>query len=233
MLVGIIAGVLFPIIYYGAQGFSQHVARKELVSRSRLALERITREIRESVPNTIRISSTIQPGDTIEFGRAVYFSHFSNITGGSSPYPLTDDTGMTPPSTPFVVIYNVSPTDFYAYPASSSTFSVAGVAGNQVFITAASKPHSPTKRYQMSIGPITFSRNASNQLIRYAGYNPGQSHVTSATEQDILIDHVTMIQFTYVPGTLTNTAMITILMQVQSGGETLDFHQEVHVRNVP
>jgi len=233
VLVGIIAGVVGPIIFYGAEGFQQQVARKELVSRARLALERMSRELRESVPNTVRVSTTNAANDTVEFGKATFFSHYNSITGGSSPYTLNDDTGLTPPSTSFIVIYNVSPDDFYAYPASPSTFQVAGVAGNQVSINAPAKPHSSTKRYQMCTGAVTFSRNLSGELIRYSGYDPGQAHGTSAIDQDILIDHVSSIQFQYTTGTLSNTALLTIFLQVRASGETMNFHQEVHIRNVP
>ncbi len=233
VLVGIIAGVLGPIIFYGTEGYRQQIARKELLSRGRIALERMSREMRESVPNSVRVSSTNSANDTIEFGRAVFFSHYNSITGGSSPYTLNDDTGLNPPSTSFIVIYNVSPDDFYAYPASPSTFQVAGVAGNQVSINAPTKPHSSTKRYQMCTGAITYSRNTSGELIRYSGYDPGQAHGTSAIDQNILTDHVSFVQFQYTSGTLTNTALLTILLQVQAGGETMNFHQEVHIRNVP
>ncbi len=233
VLVGIIAGVLAPIIFYGAEGFKQQVARKELVSRARLALERMSREMRESVPNSVRVSTTNSANDTIEFGRAVFFSHYNSMTGSSTPYTLSDDTGLNPPSTSFVVIYNISPDDFYAYPASPSTFQVAGVAGNQVSINAAAKPYSSTKRYQMCTGAVSYSRNTSGELIRYSGYDPGQAHGTNAIDQDILIDHVSSIQFQYTAGTLSNTALLSILLQVSAGGETMNFHQEVHIRNVP
>ena|GEM_PF-1677709 len=233
VLVGIIAGIIGPIIFYGTEGYRQQVTRKELVSRARLALERMSREMRESVPNTVRVSTTNQSNDTVEFGHAVFFSHYNSITGGSSPYTLNDDTGLTPPSTSFIVIYNVSPDDFYAYPSSPSTFQVAGVSGSQVSINASSKPHSSTKRYQMCTGGITYSRNNSGELIRYSGYDPGQAHETSASDQDILIDHVSSIQFQYTAGTLSNTALLTIVLQVSAGGETMNFHQEVHIRNVP
>ncbi|NOZ12490.1 MAG: type II secretion system protein [Acidobacteria bacterium] len=233
VLVGIIAGVLVPIIFYGTEGYRQQVARKELVNRARLALERMSRELREAVPNSVRVSTVNASNDTLEFGRAIFFSHYSSITGGSSPYTLNDDTGLAVPSASFIVIYNVSPDDFYAYPSSPSTFSVAGVSGNQVSINASAKPHSSTKRYQMCESPVTYARNTSGELIRYFGYAPGEDYKNSAADQNILIDHVSSIRFQYSSGTLSNTALLTILMQVKAGGETMNFHQEVHIRNVP
>ncbi len=233
MLVGIIAGILGPVIFYGTEGYRQQIARKELVSRARLALERISREIRESVPNTVRTSTTNATNDTVEFGRAVFFSYYSTISGSTSPFTLTDNTGLTPPSTSFIVIYNVSPDDFYAYPSSPSTFQVTGVSANQVNFNAASKPQSSTKRYQMCTGAVTYSRNTSGELIRYSGYDPGQDAATNASDRDILIDHVASVSFQYTSGTLSNTALLVIQLQVRAGDETMNFHQEVHVRNAP
>jgi len=233
VVTGIIAGVLFPVIYYGAESYREQALRRELVARARLVLERMAREIRESVPNSIRITTTTTADDTIEFGRAVHFSRFTAVSGGSSPYTLHDNTGMTIPNTPFVVIYNVDPADFYAYPASPSTFPVTAVTANSVSFTAGAKPSSPSKRYQMCTGPVCYARTAGNEIRRYSGYNPGQNHAVSAASQDLLAQDVATLRFRYTPGTLSNSALVTILLTLQAGGETMAFHQEVHIRNVP
>lgn len=233
VVVGIIAGVLFPVIYYGAESYRQQTARVELLSRGRMAMERITREVRQAVPNTVRISTTASADDTLEFGRSVFVSRYVAISGGSPPFTLQDNTGMAIPSAPFVVLYNTSPADYYAYPASLTTFRVTGVGANSVSFNAAAKPDPATKRYQLSSGPVTYAPDGSGNLTRYAGYDPGDNHVVSATDVDVLIDNVTSIQFRYSPGTLSNAGLVTILMQISNGDVTLDFHQEVHIRNVP
>lgn len=233
VVVGIIAGVLFPVIYFGTESYRQQVARTELQSRGRLAMERITREIRQAVPNTVRISTTASADDTLEFGRTVFLSRYVAISGGSAPFTLQDNTGMSIPSAPFVVLYNTSPADYYAYPASLTTFQVTAVGANSVSFNAAIKPDPPSKRYQLSEGPVSYAPDGSGNLMRYAGYDPGDNHLVAATDVDTLIDSVTSIQFRYSPGTLSNAGLVTILMQVSKGDVSLDFHQEVHIRNVP
>ncbi len=233
VVVGIIAGVLFPVIYYGAESYRQQVARTELMSRGRLALERMSREIRQAVPNTTRTGTTAVADDTLEFGTAVFVSKYVAISGGSAPFTLQDNTGLSIPSAPFVVLYNTTPADYYAYPASLTTFQVTGVGPNSVSFNAPAKPNPPTKRYQLSEGPVTYAPDASGNLIRYSGYDPGDNPLVSASDMDILIDSVTSIQFRYSPGTLSNAGLVTILMQVSNGDVSLDFHQEVHIRNVP
>jgi prepilin-type N-terminal cleavage/methylation domain-containing protein len=57
LLVGIIAGVLAPIYRQVGEMFSTTHARSELTARGRLALERLSRELREADPQQIQASA--------------------------------------------------------------------------------------------------------------------------------------------------------------------------------
>ena len=57
LLVGIVAGVLAPIYRQSGEMFSVTHARSELTARGRLALERLSRELREADPAQIQVSS--------------------------------------------------------------------------------------------------------------------------------------------------------------------------------
>ncbi len=54
LLVGIVAGVLAPIYRQAGEMFSATHARSELTARGRLALERLSRELREAEPGQIQ-----------------------------------------------------------------------------------------------------------------------------------------------------------------------------------
>jgi prepilin-type N-terminal cleavage/methylation domain-containing protein len=54
LLVGIVAGVLAPIYRQAGEMFSATHARAELTARGRLALERLSRELREADPSRIQ-----------------------------------------------------------------------------------------------------------------------------------------------------------------------------------
>jgi prepilin-type N-terminal cleavage/methylation domain-containing protein len=58
LLVGIVAGILAPIYHQAGDMFSATHARSELTARGRLALERLSRELREADPAQIQTSGS-------------------------------------------------------------------------------------------------------------------------------------------------------------------------------
>ncbi len=233
ILTGIVAGVVFPVIMYGIKSSKQFNEAKELSVRARLAVERISRDLRYAIPNSIRIHSINSSNDSIEFGDSVFQSHYSTIDGVSSPYTLNDDTGLTIPSASFISIYNTSADDFYSYPNSPSVFDVTSISGNQIQFNANQKPYSPNHRYSLFNTCVCYSLDTNGVLYRYAGYSPDQDFQTDATDKNILIDNVQGVEFKYYPGNLTNASMVSITLIIKIGDSQISYHQEVHIRNVP
>ncbi len=233
IITGIVAGVVFPVIIYGIRSSKGYREAKGVSVRARLALERISRDLRYAIPNSIRVHSVNTSYDSIEFGDSVFQSHYSTIDGTSSPYTLNDDTGLSIPNASYISIYNTSADDFYSYPNSPSVFDVVSVSGNQVQFNANNKPYSPNHRYSLFNTCVCYSLDTDGILYRYAGYNPGQDFQTDATEKNILIDNVEAVEFKYYAGNLSNAAMVSITLIVKVGDTSLSYHQEVHIRNVP
>lgn len=234
-IVAIISGVIYPIIRMGVESYKNQILRKEIVTRGRLAIEKISRDIRASVPNTILIQSTLNANDTVEFGSSSFFSSYSKIDNFSSPYVLNDNSGLTLPGAAFLVIYNTNPNQYYNYltDPTPSTFPITAIGGNTIIFNTLNKPFSPYNRYCLSNGPVTYSLNGTGQLIRYSNYLPGGSFGAAAIDQNILIDNVESLSFSYVSGTLTNESVLSIVFKITMEGFSMDFHQEVHIRNVP
>jgi len=80
VLIGIIAGMLAPFIRYNVEGFATTQILTDLTNRGRVAMERLTREIREADPNpsTIQISAP----DNLQFKQLQNLSGVS-IVGGT------------------------------------------------------------------------------------------------------------------------------------------------------
>lgn len=70
VLLGIIAGILTPFISKAMQAYTHSRARASLVDKGRLALERLAREVRLAVPNSLVVLTKTTPGDGIEFVRS-------------------------------------------------------------------------------------------------------------------------------------------------------------------
>lgn len=128
VLLGIIAGVLVPVISQTTNAYVDTSARAELTARGRIALERLAKEIRRIVPNTVQ---ELGGGVGVEFvtskvgGRymsrkdafspAVYQNNrrFRKNANLSNLYIL--GTGYTNPlATDVLVIYNESPATIVA-----------------------------------------------------------------------------------------------------------------------
>lgn len=234
-VIAIVGAVLYPIIRMGVESYQTELIRKEITTRGRLAIEKISRDIRNSIPNTIVVQSLGASNDTVEFGNAVFFSSYLKIDNFSSPFILNDDSGLPVVSAPFVVIYNTYPASYYNYGTdpTPSTFQVLSTTVNTVTFIAATKPLSPNLRYAMSNGPVAYSLNGSNQIIRYSGYSPGGNFLSDAIDQNVLIDNVESLSFSYTSGSLTNESVLSIVFKITVKGLSMDFHQEVHIRNVP
>ena len=67
VLLGIIAGILTPFISSAMQAYVASKARANLLAKGRLALERLVREVRHAIPNSL---SVIDGGNGIEFVRS-------------------------------------------------------------------------------------------------------------------------------------------------------------------
>lgn len=129
VLLGIIAGILTPFIAKAMLAYTHSKARASLVSKGRLALERISREVRHAVPNTL---SVIDSGGGIEFVRSRaggrYVEQFDDFGAEFSRNNYrfrtnanrtvlyvagnTADTGLSWLSGDELVIGNFSPADF-------------------------------------------------------------------------------------------------------------------------
>lgn len=67
VLLGIMAGVLTPFILKAMEAYTASRARADLVAKGRLAMERIAREVRRAVPNSL---SVVDSGNGIEFAHS-------------------------------------------------------------------------------------------------------------------------------------------------------------------
>ncbi len=126
VLLGIIAGVLAPTISQSIRAYSDTSARAELTARGRFALERLAREIRHAVPNTVQV---LGGGNGVGFvtskagGRymstADSFSVAAYLTANRF-VPNVQRTGLYILGTNYndhtntdrLVIYNLSPADY-------------------------------------------------------------------------------------------------------------------------
>jgi len=248
VLLGIISAVLAPVILTNIRAYSDTRSRNELVARGRLSLERLSREIHQAIPNSLRLvtSSTIEFVTTSHGGRYVDRND-GLISSASCPvarrfaagFNLTQLCLLNPAGSPAVsnllVIGNTSPASLQN---GDSRVAIQGVSGASPLWTVTFAAHtfndaSPGRHYS-----IVDSTNEVGQLgsalrwrrtggIAAAEYDNAVD-ITSSDPQ--LISGVSAVTFNY---NAIADGMLNVNLTLTDGTETVQLYEEIYVRNTP
>jgi len=148
VLLGIIAGILTPFILKAMQAYMASKSRAQLVGKGRLAIERLSREVRQAVPNSLTV---LAGGTGIEFARARaggrYVERFDNFGSEFSQVPrrFRKNANLTNLYTTYAVNANGTQLSFFAgdtlviantspaiLQAGTSSVALAGIANTTV-----------------------------------------------------------------------------------------------------
>ncbi len=246
VLLGITAVTFTRLIINSVQGYLDTANRQDSVAMARLALDRIARDLREAMPQSIRLSSTGN-GNCLQFlpinSSFVYTSFNSNNT---IVYVIEPFGGAVVPGSGFYAAINpVNSDDLYSTTAMKAINSFGSVSAGLRNITLASgfaAPRSgPGERLYVLGNPVSYCFT-NNQLLRYtsavtaAQPTPGSGLSNGA----IMLDKLPLTvsapsSFTYGSGNWQNNALVTILLTIQqasSNNEQLQLDHEVWLRNV-
>lgn len=200
VVIGIIAAIVALFIRLPVQSYVDNAARAELVDIADSALRRMAREVRISLPNSVRIASDGAGGQFIEMletsigGR--YLSDDDIGAGSGSPLSFSDSTkrtftviGALPTladgsqminAGQFIVVYNLFQdtvnTQSNAY-AGTNRAQIASLNTGANTITLTTNPFasslpSPVNRFQVVTGAVSYHCNpATGQIVRFANYS--------------------------------------------------------------
>lgn len=258
LLIGILSGVIFTILRGPMQAFVDVEKRTRLVDIADTALQRMTREIRLALPNSIRVTG----GTTVEFLRTLDGGRYRAKPGGAGPavcggpvsqdrlkfsstadcfevmgslnnFALIDISGTCLASTSdCLIIYNTGQTGADAY-AGDNVADITGATANSItFANAPPFPYkSPRQRFFIVDTPVSFVCSG-GEINRYDDYPVGG--VVGAG--DLLINQVTACNFSYNAGSATRAGLVTLSITIQDTsltGASVTLLQQVHVDNQP
>lgn len=245
VLLAIVAGFSFQFVGIGAQMFSTGSERLQTIEKSRFAIERLTREIRGAVPNSIRVS-----GECIEFVPAkvvgTYYdtpirpsssNEMTLVTFAGSPDTTNIDWGID--GTERVFIYATRPNFIYSnnpqrYANIDGTYSSTSV-DNKLPLEEGSQfaKESPLKRAYIGSTPVRFCLDAGN-LFRVSGYgwvledddSPSIDLIATGVSSDEPFDVSANNQ--------QSNNIVTIQLQFgDNAEEQVFYYREVHIPNAP
>ncbi len=248
VVLGILSVGLFTIFNASIRQYLDASARTELTASARLAVERLNREMRNALPNSVRTSGD---GNCVEFRPVVTGATYVELPTTIASTTLTAAPFATPAGSwdlsvmPLLTGDGVA-SDMYG-PSPLTTAGIASIsapdADNVVTVTlTASKrfPRTSPGRRLFVIGtPVSFCITGT-QLRRYAGYGNflNQPAPASLGTGVLLADYLqtgdaTNPVFRYSAGTLERNAMVQIDLLLQARDEQLRYAHEVLIRNVP
>lgn len=250
VITGILAAMVAVFIQKPVQSFFDTARRAALVDAADSALRRISRDLHDALPNSVRISGT-----ALEFlhvrsaGR--YREQIMPPTSVGAPGDPLDFTAadtsfdvLGPPvsvqSGDSVVVYNLGILGSDAFAGTSRTTAVApfGAAVSNVAISPFQFLASPARRFQIVDTPVSYVCSGT-QMRRYSGYaiiaspQPVPPAVTGALIADKISTSGVGCSFTYATGPSQREGLVTLSLTLTDGVETVSLLYQIHVNNAP
>ena len=226
VILGIVAVMSVQLIMPIFQGYTDARVVDRLYNEAKFAVERMTRELRMSIPNTVR---TV-PGDTgVQFGLLADAAYYSKGPANKKQIEVDATMGALLSLGDKLSIYNTNPAHFYN---SVRVYQIAALpGGNIIQLDKNLNQHSPNRRFYLLNSPVTFYHSGT-QLLRNFGYNLANAEY-GTSGGNVLATRVQSATFTYSPGSLHRNAYIDIELTMADGDITLDYSHQIHVRNMP
>ncbi len=262
IILGVLVLGVSSFLIFGTRIFIDATSVDQVMSQSRFAIERMTRELRNAVPNSIRVRDS---GDgawqCIEMmpiiSSASYLVMPIAPTAAASSGTVMQSSASAPlTAEQLLLIYPLTPTDVYTSATGTlgKLFTIDSVSANAAtndltvdfgravrFDTA-----SPRQRYFGVKGAVSYCfeqvTTELSLLRRYAGY--GFNHPNLQPSPADMGTGVLMAEsvvntigqnspMAYTPGTLRNNAMVHLNPLFDVQGQTFQYHHQVQVINVP
>lgn len=259
---GIIAGIIAQFITRPMEGYVAQTRRAELVDIAETALNHITRDVRQALPNSIRIRDSIGNTNSIactDAGASCALEIIHTMDGGryrkKSPGdklkfsggdtsfdtlgPLASADGILNKE---LVIYNTGQLNANAYEGNNRAtidariLAADGISDNITFSPGgAFAIESPEQRFFVVDTPVSYICEGGT-ITRYHNYSIPAAQPTgepAGSNKGILANKLTNCSFSYQTGTATRGGMLTASITISDSGESITLLQQVHIMNQP
>lgn len=253
LVLGIVSTSITSFISYGARIYQDVSGRDKQISDSRFVIERITREIRNAVPNSVRVSSD---GACVEFIPILASSSYVDIPvlpdAESDTLTLVDSGEAFDQTDTKFVVYPLTPNDLYVdsdtntigkvFDISNNAGSYSATTNNVMTITLNNMvlfdDNSPTQRYFIINDSVAYCQNANENIFRYQGHNftvnqANQANPPTSTGVLMAERQSNNAPFSLQSPTLVRNAIVVMDFTFTYDDENLRQVNEVNIANVP
>jgi len=257
LILGILVVGVSSFIIFGTRIFVESSSVDQVLSQSRFAVERMTRELRSALPNSVRVNTDSLTYQCIEFVPIEASTTYLTMpiipdAAASTGIVILDNTASAIRVNQFAWIYPLIDADVYSSARQKrAQVKMIAISGNQVTLTFTAPTRfaeaSPRQRIYFGSSPVSycFEKGASGndlQIVRYAGYNFNTVQPNPATmgtgvlmAQSVAnrLDNSNDLPLILTPSSLVNNAMVHLQPRFNVNGETFQYRHQVQVINVP
>jgi len=261
VLLGVMSVGISSFIGLATQSFVNVSERDELISSARFSVERLNRELRHALPNSVRVGNRTIAGNElqcIEFvpikASTVYIDipvapESASNTLSVIPFINDDGTAYTCPATctDSVSVYPLNTSDIYSDQTDNigkafGLNSIASISANEWQLTLDGSvifdADSPTQRLFTIGAPVSYCLEANN-LYRYENYDYSISQVVPPiSTKQLMAESLADISLAELPfkvsaATLQRNALVNVSLEFLNNDESIVFNHEIHIENVP
>ncbi len=254
VLLGIVAAASTQFVQFAVGTYSDSTRRDNLTQVGRFAVERITRELRNALPGSVRVDNSGSP-QCVEFVPVLgATSYINNLAGVSvSSFEVVNFTQPASYADTRAVIFPIDNGSVYASGSQhlAAIDSVTGPASDRLTVnldTANTFPFDSPQRRVFIVGePVSFCAN-DGQLQRYQGdgasYTLNPSQPVPPAGGQLLAEYIRLQDaggaaldvFDYAGATQERNAVVTLDLRFSDSSapdERVTFQQQVLIRNTP
>ncbi|MBV7317389.1 PilW family protein [Shewanella sp. NIFS-20-20] len=257
IILGILAVGISSFIVFGTQIFVQANAVEKMLGQSRFAIERMSRDIRSAVPNSLRLTQSGNLWQCLELLPISASSTYTSLPVYPNPASATATaiaTSQAVAAGQNMLVYPLTAADVYGDPAATTgkIFALAGseVVGDDQTLRFGNdvqfSENSPRQRFYIASQPISYCfirepGSSTLELRRYANYGiqieqPQPSDGLNAgvlMAENIANDLVVQPPLTVNPANLIDNALVLLTPEFSVAGESFRYEQQVQVINAP
>lgn len=254
VLGGIVAAITSSVLTQPINAYMDSSRRATLTATADSALQRMQRDIRRALPNSIRISAdgkTLELLHLVDGGR--YRAQLASDTSGDildftiadtrfdSLGPLQNFSNISLGSDR-VVVYPLNTVGANPYAGDNTSIISNSSNANSIVFSAFQFPYSsPQQRFFIVDTPVTYSCDTSASatkdkvLIRYDNYAiQATQPVPPASGNAIQANYISDCTFSYNAGSSARAGLVTLdLTLADETGESVRLLHQIHVDNQP
>jgi len=245
VLMGIMSIAGTEIIRNSSESFSKMTGRQAIGSAARVTIERVTRELRSALPNSVRVNASNTCFEFLPVNAAGTYISLPIAASASSFVSARMNPGLDA-ATGRVAVYSLSDLVYDTSQGMLSPTATLGVPNinNEIVVTMASgyqfSNGSIQSRYYLVDDPVSFCIDGDN-LFRYENYGllatqPDIADLPAALPDRALLANGlvnSVSPFDVSGSTLTRNSIVRMDMIFTQAGESTRVEHEVQLRNVP